>query len=113
MSEDVKGLPVAGYKPTQPPEAIAAVNIFKELEERALRHIETLLDGSMGIDARFMAIGRTDLQMAFMALNRAIFMPGRVKLPEDAEVEFVQYDGDNALHVAKEARRTGFGSYEK
>ena len=27
--KEVKGLPVAGYKPTQPQEAIAAVNYFK------------------------------------------------------------------------------------
>lgn len=85
-NDDMKGLPVAGYKPTQSMEAIHAVNVFKELEERTLRHVETLLDGTMGIDARMMAVGRTQLQLAFMALNRAIFQPGRVKLPEDSEM---------------------------
>lgn len=34
---------------------------------------------------RMLAVGRTQLQLAFMALNRAVFRPGRVTLPEDAE----------------------------
>lgn len=99
LDEDmVKGLPVAGYKPTQSPEAIAAVNVFKELEERTLRHIERLMEtpGVVGLaDPRMLAVGRTQLQMAFMALNRAVFQPGRVTLPED----FKTYDGDNSLNV--------------
>jgi hypothetical protein len=92
---EVTGLPVAGYKPTQPGTAIEAVNVFKELEERTLRQIEVLLGertagaGSPpyryhpGCDARMLAVGRTQLQLAFMALNRAVFQPGRVELPED------------------------------
>jgi hypothetical protein len=93
MSEQrIPGLPVSGYKPTQSPEAIAAVNRFKELEERTLRHIEVLLGERTGqhfiadrggVDARMLAVGRTQLQLAFMALNRAVFQPGRVALPED------------------------------
>lgn len=92
-SGEVAGLPVAGYKPTQPPEAIAAVNVFKELEERTLRHIEYLEKmtreiehgavGGVHCDARMLSVGRTQLQLAFMALNRAVFQPGRVSLPED------------------------------
>lgn len=88
MSEQIQGLPVAGYKPTQSPEAIAAVNVFKELEERTLRHCEKLLDAPSTtglVDPRMLAIGRTQLQLAFMALNRAIFQPGRVSLPEDVQ----------------------------
>lgn len=109
---EIKGLPVAGYKPTQTPEAIGAVNVFKELEERTLRHIEYLLDepGVTNLaDPRLLAIGRTQLQGAFMFLARAVFQPGRVALPED----FVTYDGDNSLNIAKEARSGGFASYEK
>ena len=85
MTEEVKGLPVAGYKPTQPPEAIEAVNRFKELEERTLRAIEALSVAGSAVDhdPRWLAIGRTDLQRAFMAINRAVFQPGRVALPED------------------------------
>lgn len=77
------GLPVAGYKPTQSAEAVAAVNVFKELEERTLRHIEAL-EPTGQCDNRLLAVGRTQLQLAFMALNRAVFQPGRVTLPEDA-----------------------------
>lgn len=93
----IQGLPVAGYKPTQSPEAIAVVNRFKELEERVLREIENL-DGpgnSSFADPRLLAIGRTQLQGAFMFLARSIFQPGRVALPED----FKTYDGADTLNV--------------
>lgn len=100
MTEEVKGLPVAGYKPTQPPEAIAAVNVFKELEERTLRHIESLsmAGTAVAIDPRLMAVGRTQLQGAFMFLARAIFQPGRVELPGD----FKTYDGADKLNIVSE-----------
>lgn len=91
-TEEVQGLPVAGYKPTQPPEAIAAVNTFKEMEEYVLREIDALEYGNqslgvatVSVDKRWLAIGRTTLQQAFMALNRAIFQPGRVELPGDKD----------------------------
>src|SRR4051812_17594656 len=45
VQPEAKGLPVAGYKPTQPAWAIEAVNVFKELEERTLRAAEAL-DGA-------------------------------------------------------------------
>ncbi len=32
------------------------------------------------IDQRWLAIGRAHLEQAFMAINRAIFKPGRVEL---------------------------------
>lgn len=79
--QESAGLPVAGYKPTQPAWAIEAVNGLKELEERALRALEAL-DG-LAVDHRWVAIGRTQLQQGFMAANRGIFQPGRVSLPED------------------------------
>jgi hypothetical protein len=82
-SGDAQGLPVAGYKATQSPLAIAAVNTFKELEERTLRHAESLQGDA--VDQRWLAIGRTQVQQGFMALNRAVFQPGRVALPEDAQ----------------------------
>lgn len=92
-----EGLPVAGYKPTQPQAAIDAVNVFKHLEERTLRHIEALEGhGAAGVfsdaDKRLLAIGRTQLQGAFMFLARAIFQPGRVKLPEDGHPELDEMD---------------------
>lgn len=90
---ETKGLPVAGYKPTQPQWAIDAVNGFKELEERTLRAIDRAAE--QDIDPRFLAIGRTQLQQAFMAINRAIFQPGRVALPEDSTGDlFVDGHGD-------------------
>lgn len=119
------GLPVAGYKPTQPQAAIDAVNVFKELEERTLRHIDKLMNdgtirerirkaldqedadkaatskGLVNADARLLAVGRTQLQGAFMFLCRAVFQPGRVTLPEDehANVEYHTYNGAEHLNI--------------
>ena len=82
MSEH-KGLPVHGYQP-QSDSKVVEVNVNKVLEERVLRRIEELQKlGSC--DPRFLAIGRTGIEQAFMAINRAVFQPGRVALPEDAE----------------------------
>lgn len=81
------GLPVAGYKPTQPQWALDLVNENKALEERVLRQIEKHAAGEMlnELDQRAVSIARTKIQEAFMWLNRGVFQPGRVKLPEDAE----------------------------
>ncbi|CAB4198807.1 hypothetical protein UFOVP1324_34 [uncultured Caudovirales phage] len=85
--EQVRGLPVKGYKSTQPEWAIEAVNAFKELEERTLRAAESL-DGQ-AVDHRLLAIGKTQLQGAFMFLARAIFQPQRVELAEDTQRELI------------------------
>lgn len=79
-----EGLPVAGYKP-QPEEKVDLVNENKELEERVMRQLDALagLTSTVGIDPRWLAIGRTQIEQGFMAVNRAVFKPGRVKLPED------------------------------
>jgi hypothetical protein len=79
------GLPVAGYKP-QNTAAVDAVNVNKALEEQCLRQIEALnANGNpLNADPRWLAIGRTQIEQAFMAINRAVFKPGRVKLPSDA-----------------------------
>lgn len=85
MTNDAKhqGLPVAGYKP-QDDDKVALVNENKALEERVLRQIEKL--GALdGVDKRWLAAGRTDIEKGFMAVNRAIFQPGRVELPEDTK----------------------------
>lgn len=85
-------LPVSGYKP-QAQDKIDLVNGFKADEERLLRKLDALRDlgrptsdpfSSGAVDQRWLAIGRTDLEKAFMAINRSIFQPGRVQLPEDA-----------------------------
>ena len=100
-AERLKGLPVAGYKP-QSDEKVALVNRFKEMEERLLREIDALNqytgayanssgpplrldDGTYDpADPRWAAIARTHFQEGFMALNRAVFQPQRISLPEDA-----------------------------
>ena len=75
------GLPVAGYRPQQD-EAIALVNANKRAEEEVLR----ILDGlalRTDIDKRWLAIGRTEIEKGFMAVNRAVFQPERIALPGD------------------------------
>lgn len=79
---DHKPLPVAGYV-AQGDEKIALVNRNKEIEERALRILDELAN-LPSVDKRWLAIGRTDLEKAFMSINRSIFQPVRVRLPEDA-----------------------------
>lgn len=80
------GLPVPGCRP-QTDAAVAAVSAMKELEERALRRIEAvaaaLAEEGMSVDPRWLAIGRTQIEQGFMAVNRAIFQPARIALPGD------------------------------
>lgn len=80
MTDDHKGLPVSGYKP-QSAENVALVNEMKQLEERVLRKLDDMQ--GMNVDPRWLATGRTQLEKAFMSINRAVFQPGRVVLPED------------------------------
>lgn len=76
-------LPVAGYQP-QTQEKVDLVNSFKADEERLLRNLDGLKEGwPPGIDQRWLAIGRTQLEQAFMAINRSVFRPKRCALPED------------------------------
>ena len=76
-----EGLPVAGYQP-QTTTAVDLVNENKIAEEKILRVIDRLSKGGLG-DPRFLAIARTQIEMAFMALNRAIFQPSRISLEGD------------------------------
>lgn len=72
---------------------MAIVNANKELEERVLRVLDDLAkfpapadartSDSITIDKRWLAVGRTHVEQAFMAINRAVFQPGRVALPAD------------------------------
>jgi hypothetical protein len=84
---DHKGLPVAGYR-QQPQAAVDLVNENKKTEERILRLIDDLQNGTIRsgdsieafqADGRWLAIARTDLEKGFMALNRAIFQPTRIE----------------------------------
>lgn len=56
------------------------------MEERTLRILDELKEWS-DIDQRWLAIARTDIEKGFMALNRSIFKPGRVRLPIDDDVD--------------------------
>ena len=82
MSDDKhEGLPVNGYRP-QSGGAVDLVNVNKVLEEQVLRRLDELatMVGPDGVDGRWLAIGRTRIEEAFMAVNRAVFKPARVKL---------------------------------
>lgn len=76
-----EGLPVDGYTP-QPDDAISLVNVNKQIEERVMRIIDAFV-GDPRIDPRWLGLARDQIEQGFMSLNRAIFRPGRVKLPED------------------------------
>lgn len=76
------GLPVAGYRP-QTTTAVDLVNANKIAEERILRIIDDLQKLGYG-DPWWLSTGRNDIEKGFMALNRAIFQPARISLPEDA-----------------------------
>lgn len=84
-----EGLPVAGYQP-QSDDNVATVNENKVLEERILRQIDRLMlrigakgPGVLTVDGRWLSISRTLIEQGFMALNRAVFQPSRIDLPDD------------------------------
>lgn len=85
MPETHDGLPVEGYRP-QSFNNIEQVNMNKRMEEEILRVLDNLKLNA-DVDQRWLAIGRTKLEEGFMAVNRSIFRPGRVKLPGDAAEE--------------------------
>lgn len=83
MSTDQhQGLPVAGYQP-QSSARVDLVNQNKEIEERVLRILDSLF-ARTDTDKRHLSIARTHIEDGFMWMNRAVFQPGRVALPEDA-----------------------------
>ena len=79
-----KPLPIAGYT-SQSDDAVATVNRNKQAEERLLRLLDELAATS-GVDQRWLAVGRTHIEQGFMAINRAVFRPTRIRLPEDEQV---------------------------
>ena len=74
------GLPVKGYE-KQSTSNVDLVNANKEIEERVLRMLDELKELE-GVDQRWLATGRTDIEKGFMAVNRSIFKPSRVEIPE-------------------------------
>lgn len=81
MSDEHKSLPVHGYRP-QTGHSVSIVNANKVVEEIVLRELDAL-KGNPDVDQRWLAIGRTHIEQGFMAVNRAVFKPERIKLPED------------------------------
>lgn len=87
---DHEPTPVAGYKP-QSQQSIDLANEGKVLEERVLRYIEKVERyadtdpdlAQVGERKRFAAAGRTQMQLGWMMVIRAILNPGRVRLPDD------------------------------
>jgi hypothetical protein len=73
-------MPVAGYT-AQSDGKVAIVNVHKQIEETVLQRLDALRDRP-DIDQRWLAIGRTGIEQAFMAINRAVFQPQRVKLDD-------------------------------
>lgn len=95
----VDGLPVAGYRP-QNVSAVEMVNRNKFDEERILRVLDALAKNP-DVDQRWLAIGRTQIEQGFMAINRAIFRPARVDpLPEDCLRTVVDISGLDPVDVA-------------
>ena len=72
------GLPVHGYRP-QDDGAVARVNAMKRVEEAVLRGLDELAARD-DVDPRWLAIGRSQIEQGFMAVNRSIFRPARVEL---------------------------------
>jgi hypothetical protein len=70
-------LPVHGYSP-QSTEKVDLVNTNKLTEENTLSLLDEL--GRLpSVDQRWLAIGRTHIEQGWMAINRAIFQPQRIK----------------------------------
>lgn len=76
--------PIKGYTPINK-EKQALVNFNKEMEERVLRVLDTLVVSGpeAPVNQRWLAVARTHFEEGFMALNRSIFNPQRIRLPED------------------------------
>lgn len=78
----VHDLSIVGYRP-QTATAVELVNNNKRLEDECLRALDALA-ADPDTDKRWLTIGRTEIEKGFMAVNRAVFKPSRVKLDGDA-----------------------------
>jgi hypothetical protein len=77
------GLPVPGYQ-MQSQNAVVSVADNKRTEERLLRVLDAYKTAGQTVyDQRWVAIARTHFEQGFMAMNRAVFKPSRISLPED------------------------------
>lgn len=89
MTEMREGLPVPGYRP-QPQEAVELVAHMKRMEEQLLRQLDKMAE-DLNIDKRWLQIGRTGMEQAFMAINRSVFQPGRITLPGDDDPRSIEH----------------------
>lgn len=69
--------PVLGYR-QQSQENLDLVNHNKQIEECILLELDEL-EKDPDFDRRWIAIARTHIEQGFMAMNRAIMRPARVK----------------------------------
>ena len=77
MSEDIPvyaAPPIKGYRKLTASE-VDDVNIMKGIEETVLELLTQMQGGSGSYDQRWVAIAKTDIQKAFMSVNRAILRP--------------------------------------
>ena len=81
MATEHTGLPVAGYRP-QSSAAVDLVNANKALEESVLRCLDAI-EGAPNVDQSWLFEGRRKIEIGMMCVNRAIFKPARVALPDD------------------------------
>lgn len=65
---------IHGYRELHEKE-IAAINDIKHAAEQIEILIESLVARPINTDARWLAIGKTELQQGFMALTRAVAQP--------------------------------------
>jgi hypothetical protein len=77
VAKEHQGLPVAGYRP-QSQANVDMVNANKLVEEHMLMNLDVLK--TKDVDQRWLAIARTHFEQGFMALNRSIFKPERLKV---------------------------------
>ena len=95
--KDIPVTPVAGYRRlTQ--EHIDQMNENKLLEELVLRQVDRHVreHHSQEIDQRFVAIARTHFQEGFMALNRAIAQPQRIR-PDTTQIEHFEMAAEDLI----------------
>ena len=74
--------PIKGYNTRPSEEQIALVNENKVMEELTLRqvdrHMNMVMNETMTIDPRWVALARSQLQQGFMNLNRSVMRPARL-----------------------------------
>lgn len=111
------GAQIPGYR-QQSQANLEVVKFHKEWEERTLRHLDWLRE-QPGVDQRWLQMGRSNIEVAFMEVNRAVMQPQRIALPEDAEPEKLAYNQKPPVHAsqggdhAQGSRAAGQGDHAK